>query len=455
MPLTPAQCAIVRGLPAFPAEWGENRFRMQRMGVGYLSTAAKFRSKYATACETGADPLYDPSDRNEDIKTIDWLALQFGLPRAASGTASQWPDGREALAALRRRRADPGTGQTNAEERVIIEEARQLGAFAPIMQHEEAEQTAAETAAVDVEASNAAARMSGGRAHLNTRLDRERRIRERADRERRERNQERTEPMAARLMKATPGGGHGGQPVGYGWQRAPVGGPATPVLSQLHAPRPRHPGYMDVGPGGRPQALSLGGIGDWFRGAISGGPKKWTKLPANASYEQLSAAAAAQSGIPAGSTFALFRPLYKGARWGVVRGNDVDVDIERGRDINILDLVGFEIVKRLVAAGTTAMVPTRGGGELCGLPAGMAGCGREPMITSRRTCGRGWILAVDGMCYPKKMLSRGMRMNDSRKAPVTHSDLKAITRAARTQRRLETLDKRVQRLSKPRRRRTR
>lgn len=74
---------------------------------------------------------------------------------------------------------------------------------------------------------------------------------------------------------------------------------------------------------------------------------------------------------------------------------------------------------------------------------------------TRRDCGPGRVLAMDGLCYPKKMLPKTFRMHPPAPKPVVSAaDRKAIQRAERTKKKLVNLTKQAgahASLTKPRR----
>ena len=64
-----------------------------------------------------------------------------------------------------------------------------------------------------------------------------------------------------------------------------------------------------------------------------------------------------------------------------------------------------------------------------------------------RRCGRGSVLAIDGLCYDKKTLRKDQReWPPGRKPLLTGGDLNAISRAARAAGRMKTQQKRLQKL---------
>lgn len=78
------------------------------------------------------------------------------------------------------------------------------------------------------------------------------------------------------------------------------------------------------------------------------------------------------------------------------------------------------------------------------IPGGASGFisgGFQPAVSSRRTCGQGAVLAVDGLCYPKNMLPASMRLNRRRRAVVSWSDGRAIRKAASAKKKLIKLTK--------------
>lgn len=85
-----------------------------------------------------------------------------------------------------------------------------------------------------------------------------------------------------------------------------------------------------------------------------------------------------------------------------------------------------------------------------GVPVPMIGASataplRETQIVRR--CGRGNVLAIDGLCYDRKLLRKDQRMwPPGRKPLLTGGDLNAISRAARAAGRMKTQQKRLQKL---------
>lgn len=72
-----------------------------------------------------------------------------------------------------------------------------------------------------------------------------------------------------------------------------------------------------------------------------------------------------------------------------------------------------------------------------------------PMRTTQvvRRCQRGAVLAIDGLCYDKKLLRKDQReWPPGRKPLLTGGDLNAISRAARAAGRMKTQQKRLQKL---------
>ena len=73
----------------------------------------------------------------------------------------------------------------------------------------------------------------------------------------------------------------------------------------------------------------------------------------------------------------------------------------------------------------------------------------QPFIENQtvRRCGRGAVLAIDGLCYDRKLLRKDQRMwPPGRKPLLTGGDLNAISRAARAAGRMKTQQKRLQKL---------
>ena len=73
---------------------------------------------------------------------------------------------------------------------------------------------------------------------------------------------------------------------------------------------------------------------------------------------------------------------------------------------------------------------------------------REPIYTARRTCGPGYRLAVDGMCYPKGTWGASSRYwaNRPKRAVVSYSDGKTLQKAERIANRHVSFKKRARRV---------
>ena len=184
-------------------------------------------------------------------------------------------------------------------------------------------------------------------------------------------------------------------------------------------------------------------------------PEDWAKLPTNTRYPQLLEA----SGLKQGTVFGTLKTPLKMANWAVRRGSEWEVAMNWGGILNPtcgrdVDVPASMIAVQVGPSQVNGTPPRPGTPETPGTMPGMPiACGAQPMMTTRRTCGRGMVLGLDGLCYPKRMLAPSMRMNRSRKAPVTHSDMKALSRARRVQRTLERASARADKLLKPSRRR--
>lgn len=81
--------------------------------------------------------------------------------------------------------------------------------------------------------------------------------------------------------------------------------------------------------------------------------------------------------------------------------------------------------------------------------AGFLGNGSSPMVDTRqyRECGRGAVLARDGLCYDKRVVRNSDRMWPRGRRPLlTGGDMNAITKAARAARRVRGTQKKLQKL---------
>lgn len=84
--------------------------------------------------------------------------------------------------------------------------------------------------------------------------------------------------------------------------------------------------------------------------------------------------------------------------------------------------------------------------------------GVVPTLREVRSCPKGMVLAVNSLCYWKKLLPAVLRMNRSKRAPVSWSDANAIRKGNRAAMRIHRYDKRIaknaRKLAPPSRRRT-
>ena len=69
--------------------------------------------------------------------------------------------------------------------------------------------------------------------------------------------------------------------------------------------------------------------------------------------------------------------------------------------------------------------------------------GTAPMAYTIRRCGPRKVLAIDGLCYYKRLLPAALRMNRSKKAPVSYSDAKAIQKGNRAAARIKAYEKKI------------
>ena len=217
--------------------------------------------------------------------------------------------------------------------------------------------------------------------------------------------------------------------------------------------------YTDqVRTGGPAQAGWKDSIIDLIKGQ-GGEPEEWARLPYNSTYGTLARMSGktmfAQVLTPALNTF-------KGqvAHWAYSedQGATWKIALNLRPDVAVAGPVG----PALTEGGTGVSIPPQTGTGVMPVQ-GAAGCGPmmgpiEPMMTTRRTCGRGRRLGVDGMCWPTRMLPAALRMNRSKKAYITWSDWRKVTDGARTLRKLKRLEERGREFQKlipkaPRRRR--
>lgn len=112
-----------------------------------------------------------------------------------------------------------------------------------------------------------------------------------------------------------------------------------------------------------------------------------------------------------------------------------------GPGAGILDPLGIDPGIRVRAA----LAPTTGGVAVPMIGASAVAPFRETQVVRR--CGRGSVLAIDGLCYDRKLLRKDQRMwPPGRKPLLTGGDLNAISRAARAAGRMKTQQKRLQKL---------
>lgn len=70
--------------------------------------------------------------------------------------------------------------------------------------------------------------------------------------------------------------------------------------------------------------------------------------------------------------------------------------------------------------------------------------GTPPTTYVARKCGKAKVLAVDGLCYWKKLLPAALRMNKSRRAPVSWSDAQNIRKGEQASKRIKAYGKRIE-----------
>jgi len=83
-------------------------------------------------------------------------------------------------------------------------------------------------------------------------------------------------------------------------------------------------------------------------------------------------------------------------------------------------------------------------------PNGIHSADHAPMIVSRQTrsCGKGFVLGIDGVCHLKKMIPNSMRMYPKLPKPLgTRAELKAVRVAGSFGRRLAGNKKRIKKLA--------
>ena len=88
------------------------------------------------------------------------------------------------------------------------------------------------------------------------------------------------------------------------------------------------------------------------------------------------------------------------------------------------------VAERVIPGGATGYVPA---GDVV---TEILGPGRAPVQTVRRTCGKGMLLAENGLCYSRKALPAKYRASKARKAPFTWSDKNHVRKARAAQKRL-------------------
>ena len=105
------------------------------------------------------------------------------------------------------------------------------------------------------------------------------------------------------------------------------------------------------------------------------------------------------------------------------------------------------------------VVPPRSGN--CPSIAGLVGVqGVSPTIIQVRRCGRRMRLAIDGLCYPRGLLTARLRETKSNRAYVSRREYASVSKAAQVGKRLDRLAKKRREASRalykppPRRRRS-
>ena len=183
----------------------------------------------------------------------------------------------------------------------------------------------------------------------------------------------------------------------------------------------------------------LAGIGlNWLNGA---GPCPAAILPTDSTYAQLIAG----RGFEDGQWFGIIDYIKNKANWAYSNdGGTYSVPACRfGLDTLALDpeAVGA-VVPIYNAEGEKIGTPTGGGGNELVPTGGTSGnvpglIGVEPVVVPVRRCPGRTVLAVDGKCYDKRILPSALRMNRSKKAPVSYRDALAIRKGTAATKRIE------------------
>lgn len=108
--------------------------------------------------------------------------------------------------------------------------------------------------------------------------------------------------------------------------------------------------------------------------------------------------------------------------------------------LNLCPDTTVQIVAGSMVCSATA---TRVNGATGGGSMGMDLIGTPPSTYTVRKCGKGKVLAIDGLCYWKRLLPAALRANKSRKAPVSWSDYQSIKKGERAAQRIKKYEKAI------------
>ena len=245
----------------------------------------------------------------------------------------------------------------------------------------------------------------------------------------------------------------------------PAGQPTQQVTQQLS---PRQPPVLREVRGPGPEAVpSTGGKStwetavaffSWLAGAIKtvANVKDWAKLPAKSTPVSVyQMAARAESNLVGVAGLLQGIPGIEGLTWiGKQQDGDwfvplvgplffgfPDVEMSGANAAWIIDPnrvypegiapAGPGVPRNIPNLNPQAgQVPKGAVGALLGVP------GVEPGTVVVRRCGKGLRLAIDGMCYPKKLLTAATRANTPKKAPVSYRDAQQITKGRKAEERI-------------------
>lgn len=212
-----------------------------------------------------------------------------------------------------------------------------------------------------------------------------------------------------------------------------------------------------IDPGGtQTSSLNLGDIN--LGGLTAEKPKDWTRNGAGTDARTVYTQAVNDDDKWTGVAPLLVPRVYDGgiiAFWaGQSEGNWSIPTTRGGLDIAARDdpvSVSEINIQKAFYGGSQPMQQPGGPPATMGAPGSLAQFGLSgipPSTYTVRRCGKGRVMAIDGLCYLKSILPMKFRMNKTKKALLTHADKRTMQKGFRKARQLKEIAKEQAKIAK-------